>query len=734
MKRPSLKFDKEALLGFLFNHCEKFVVGLVGLIGLALVWNGVNALRLKSVRSDQTPEAVAQLTTQTVQHIDAATKPPAETIRKGGDLAAVIDPWRPQQVKIAPAPEMAMLDRPLVQELAKRAKPAVLPIEDLRALAGVAVVPDPTDPGVMIPPPRGPQLDAAAIDGASRDGPPRRPPGRRPRPAGRDEEPRPERIPGEVNPAFAGMPRGKVMPYVLVTGLVPAAKQRQEYERAFGGAGFRNPQLDLPRWSTYLVERSAIGPTGAAGKWERLKVKNVENFGQQGGMAPMPPNQPSQAPEAMQQDPFPQAFLLGNAETDVGYAAQLPQRIDDAWGLEAVHPWFRSQLKKLLEEAAPDLLGDAVAVPMEARRLLDPTDELDGQVVLLDGMQIVGDPQRSEALVAFAVKSADGTVSFPAEPAAGKRQPVFVMTAGWARTLELDDGPKRDTTCRLRVRIEKFGTTPVARILGITYPAAEGEVAEELADPAPVPLATLGGGMAGIGGDFTSGGMGDAAGGGRGSAEFRLFRFLDTTVKPGVRYRYRVRLSLSNPNFGVPSQYLDDPTAAKTPLLPSPESNETPPVTVPDPVTLLVQTLSKEEIKEKKIKAGSLQLLVLAPSDETGTYSMRSLITEPGGLANVDSSLNKPGDVRTKGDDVITGRVLVDVRGRQEEAGSVGVPPETFELLFIHPDGTCEAVSAADSQRLRDRYLVTLEPPEAATAPPGLEETLVAPPRRGANK
>ena len=36
MKRPSLKFDKNAILGFLLNHCEKFIVGLVGLIGLAM--------------------------------------------------------------------------------------------------------------------------------------------------------------------------------------------------------------------------------------------------------------------------------------------------------------------------------------------------------------------------------------------------------------------------------------------------------------------------------------------------------------------------------------------------------------------------------------------------------------------------------------------------------------------------------------------------------------------------
>jgi len=114
MKRPSVKFDKEAVLGFLLNHCEKFIVGLIGLIGLGLVWSGANALRLKSVRSDQTPEAVSQLTAQTVQHIDAATKPPADALRKGGDLAAVIDPWRPQQVKVAPAPDMSLFDRPLI--------------------------------------------------------------------------------------------------------------------------------------------------------------------------------------------------------------------------------------------------------------------------------------------------------------------------------------------------------------------------------------------------------------------------------------------------------------------------------------------------------------------------------------------------------------------------------------------------------------------------------------------
>jgi hypothetical protein len=583
----------------------------------------------------------------------------------------------------------------------------------------VAVLPDATDPAAMMQPPgRGPALDAPAPEPQ-----PRRPGGRRPKPG---EEPVPEQPPAEFDPAMAAGQRARVVPYVLVTGLVPAAKQQDEYLRAFGSAGFRDPQSDLPRWSQYLVERTVVGPTGAPPKWERLKLRNVESYAQDGGMVSPAPNQ---APEAMQQDPLPAGFVLGSTETDIGYVAQLPQRIDEPWGLEAVHPWFRSQLKKLLEEAAPGLLGDSPAVPIDAKRLKASADEFDGQIGEIADLQLVDEPERNGAIVAFNVKSADNSVTFPVEAFGTGNQPVFVMSAAWARSLELDDGPKRNTTCSLRVRMERIGKTPVAHILGITYPAADGAAAEELADPAPFPLSAGGGG-----GEFAFGGAGEMGGATLDGAEFRLFRFIDTTVKPGQRYRYRVRLSVRNPNFGIDRQHLADPASAKNELLPSKESNETPPVSVPDATTLLVKTLTKEEIKEKKLKPGSLQVLVLAPSSDTGNYTLRSLITETGGLANVDSSLNKPGDTRTKGEQVMTGRVLVDVRGRQDESGKAGSPAEPFEMLFLRNDGSFEFVSAADSQRLSDRYMPTLNPPSTTpvnNVPEGFDSPT---PRRGSNK
>ena len=731
MKKPRISFDKDAIVAFLINHCEKFMVGLVGLIGLGLVWNGVNALRVKSVRSEQTPQAISQLASQTVGHIDASTKPPAELTRREHDLVAAIDPWRPQQVKIAPPPELALLDRPIIEQLARRAKPEVLPVEDLRALAGVAVLPDPVDPAAMIPPAGLGPARERPVDGPAppKDGPR----GRQPRRPARGEEAPPEQPPmGEFGALAMPGERAKVVPYVVLTGLVPVEKQREEYRRAFGSAGFRDPQLDVPRWSQYLVERAVVGAAGAATKWERLKIKNVESFGQ-GGVSPA---QPNQAPEPMQQEMLPPTFLLGTNDTDIGYVASLPQRLDEPWGFETVHPWFRGQLRKLLETSS-GLSSDAPAVPIEPKRLKEAAKEFDGQLVELVGMQFFGEPQRGGEVVAFGVKSADGSVSFPVDGAPTGNQPVFVMSSAWARTLALDDGPKRDTNCTLRVRIEQLGQMPVAHVLGITYPGKDGEQAEELLDPAPFPLNGTGG-M--VGGEFGAGRFGDVAGGGGVSEgeEFRLFRFVDTTVKPGLRYRYRVRISLLNPNFGLPQQHLADPTSAKGEWILSKDSNETSPIVVPDATTLLVRTLSKDEIKQSKMKKDALQVLLLAPAKDTGNYSLRSLITDIGGLANVDDALNKPGDARTKGEKAITDRVLVDVRGRQEESSRPGFPSEPLDLLFLRPDGSFDFVSAADSQRLCNRYRATLDPPVdqgVPMTPEGLSpfET-TPPPRRGLDK
>ncbi|NDC54943.1 MAG: hypothetical protein EBZ74_11875 [Planctomycetia bacterium] len=205
--------------------------------------------------------------------------------------------------------------------------------------------------------------------------------------------------------------------------------------------------------------------------------------------------------------------------------------------------------------------------------------------------------------------------------------------------------------------------------------------------------------------------MVDARGNPAVGLDYRLFRFVDTTVEPGKAYRYRVRLSVWNPNRDLEGRYLADAALARDVKLASAPSNATEAVTVPATTTLLVRALRKAE--SKRFKAGSVEVLVLDKGSETGDYALRSLVTEPGGLVNVDRRLNKPGDARTRGEDAITDALLVDVRGRQddrsESRGAKGSPPpEPLDMLFLRADGTYAVASAADSQPKVDRYAGTL--------------------------
>jgi len=141
MKMPSLRLA--GVQDFLLRHGEKFVVGVLGLFALSLVWGGLNALRLKSAQQSQTPQAIKSLTEDTVRHIGATTEPPPDIVHPKGELAEALEPWRPQHIKIPAPPGELVLSRPFTQDVVKRQKPQVFPIEDLRAVAGVAVLPDP---------------------------------------------------------------------------------------------------------------------------------------------------------------------------------------------------------------------------------------------------------------------------------------------------------------------------------------------------------------------------------------------------------------------------------------------------------------------------------------------------------------------------------------------------------------------------------------------------------------
>ncbi|MGB8853258.1 MAG: hypothetical protein WCC69_06820, partial [Pirellulales bacterium] len=138
MKRPSISFNKDALLDFLLRHGEKFVVAAMGLGALWLAWGGINALRLESVRPNQLPAAIQAGAAQANAHIGSAPELPADLLPAHPSLTAEIDGWR--NAKPEEARDLALLDKPLFEDLARRPKPNALPVEDLRATAGIAVL------------------------------------------------------------------------------------------------------------------------------------------------------------------------------------------------------------------------------------------------------------------------------------------------------------------------------------------------------------------------------------------------------------------------------------------------------------------------------------------------------------------------------------------------------------------------------------------------------------------
>lgn len=632
MKLPAMRFDAEALGGFLLRHAEKIVGAIVAVTAALLVWGGIESLRSRSVRVNELPEAIRTEVNRADAHITSVPKPPDDLLPGHAPLVAAVEPWL--AAKPEPAPAVTVLDNPLFPEFSPRSQPEVLPVEDLRAVAGIAVLPVAAAAGDAGQPPgrQPPGRQPAAPPSERRDRPGRQRPGEFPDPAGFPNPaafPNPAGFPGAGGGPPAGLGAGgaeppqvapgtpgRIVPYVVVTGLIPAAKQREEYRRRFTAAGYRDARRDAPLWSDFEVERCTI-VDGQDGPWRKIDL--VESARAQAR------DWPAAQPVAV-----PPVYLLQSVEerrsreTPVEFCGALPQRIDRPWAAEPFHPWvldhIRSQPRPSDTEA-----GDQPAPGQEPE------------------VPVFGEPGAADPLQG-------------GQPVAGPASPA---TAGF---------------------------TPAG-----SGPMAAGEIeVEKLPD-------------------------------------YRLLCFVDTAVKPNTAYRYRIRLKVWNPNLNLPRQHLSDPAIAKEQRLASPASAATPPAVVPDPTRLLVDVFPAAELKKLRIKPGMLEVLVLAASAETGNYALRSALIDVGGFANVDKRLNRPGELRTRGEDVVTDRLLVDVFGQQVEGddkprrGPRKIP-EPFTAVFMRPDGSFEQVAAADSERLIDRYGETLPERESTrrdSRPPG---------------
>lgn len=277
MKAPSFALDKKTLLDWLLRHGDKLVLALLVAVALWLAWGGIEAFRAGGTKDTERPDAIAALAEKARVHIDREKKPPAGELPKRESLAALIGAWREPALggdSAGPA-----IREPLFGDFSRRTKPDVLPIEDLRAAAGIHVV-------------------ATKAAGATRKA---------------DDD------------AEAGGSAGKLTPYVVVTGLVPVSKQEAEYKRRFSAVGFQDPSRDVPVWGAYQIERAEVGPKGV-GEWKVVMIGKP-------GVDPLKDRDWEAAADEKLAE-----FALGPAPRTPAYCGPIPRLVEGSWGTDALHP------------------------------------------------------------------------------------------------------------------------------------------------------------------------------------------------------------------------------------------------------------------------------------------------------------------------------------------------------------------------------------------------------------
>ncbi|MBN2025035.1 MAG: hypothetical protein JW809_19820 [Pirellulales bacterium] len=204
--KVKMKFDKQAIVGFLARNGEKILFGAVVLCFLGFVYAGVGRDRF-----DKTPDdlrAAAEKIQQGIENSDGPEVP--KTKEFTDEIAKIVNPVavKPYQLEQAWNP-------PVPDPLNPRGEPALFTVEDLRASAGVGRF-------TLVGGAGGGMMGGAVGAG------------------------------GNVSQA----PQGRR--WVLLTGLVSAEKLFRSYQDCFRDAAKRFPNDLLPTVTYYQVERAEV--------------------------------------------------------------------------------------------------------------------------------------------------------------------------------------------------------------------------------------------------------------------------------------------------------------------------------------------------------------------------------------------------------------------------------------------------------------------------------------------
>lgn len=346
--------------------------------------------------------------------------------------------------------------------------------------------------------------------------------------------------------------------WVVLTGLIEHRKQKEAYDTAFMEAAQWDPQRDYPDYVFYRVERAEVDPRAETAelKWTPIHVMNMlalQDLWLQPGVELVDP------------------IYLPPPRGSVTLAYPLGPLQNRQWGPEVAHPpEIPLSERPVTAMAASGMPGMGDMYGMTTGKKKSPSAGKGGKADVEESEEEAAKRIEAEkkARAERRKKARQKLMQQPDEP------DVFNTAAGGVGGGMATPGTD----------MYSMGMTPRRRMPG----AMPGAM------PGGMPGGSMPGAMPGMG----SSGMYSTMPGMRGvrrrpgldeeeateevqEVEHLLFRFFDFTVQPGKHYRYRVKLVLANPNYGMLPQFLEKEGMEKVKTLEADWSDPSPSVAVP---------------------------------------------------------------------------------------------------------------------------------------------------------
>ncbi len=343
--------------------------------------------------------------------------------------------------------------------------------------------------------------------------------------------------------------------WVVLTGLIEHRKQKEAYDTAFQEAAQWDPQRDYPDYVFYRVERAEVDPQAETAelKWTPIHVMNMlalQDLWLQPGVELVDP------------------MYLPPPRGSVTLAYPLGPLQNRQWGPEVAHPpEIPLSEGPVTAMAASGMPGTGDMYGMTTGRRKSPSAGKGGQA----------DVEESEE---EAAKRIEAERKARAERRKKARQ----------KLMQQPDEP------------DVFDTAASGMGGGMATPGGEMygmSASPRRRVPGGMPPGMPGGGMPGaMPGMGPGSSMYSTMPGMRGvrrrpgiedeemteeieEVEHLLFRFFDFSVQPGKHYRYRVKLVLANPNYGLLPHFLEKEGMEKIKTIETDWSEPSPAVAVP---------------------------------------------------------------------------------------------------------------------------------------------------------